>query len=175
MRALFGQAPVVIISDRQEPAEVELAYNAACQGFLSTKLQPKFALEAIDFVMRGGLFFPPTMLGQVNVGTDQLRHHRDPLSDAQVTHSHDVANAHDVANVSYSDLCSSADMTAHTAHCQLMTQRQQQVLDRLRLGESNKEIARALSLTEGTVKIHIRQIMRKLGASNRTQAAVRTM
>ena len=53
-----------------------------------------------------------------------------------------------------------------------MTARQWEVLERLRQGESNKLIGRQLKLRESTVKVHIRQIMRKLGATNRTQAAL---
>ena len=53
-----------------------------------------------------------------------------------------------------------------------LTARQQEVLERLRQGESNKLIGRQLKLRESTVKVHIRQIMRKLGATNRTQAAL---
>lgn len=46
------------------------------------------------------------------------------------------------------------------------------MLELLKNGEPNKVIARRLGTTEGTVKLHVRQIMRKLGATNRTQAAV---
>jgi DNA-binding NarL/FixJ family response regulator len=53
-----------------------------------------------------------------------------------------------------------------------LTVRQQNVFERLRLGESNKLIGRQLNLRESTVKVHIRQILRKLGATNRTQAAL---
>lgn len=53
-----------------------------------------------------------------------------------------------------------------------LTHRQHQVLLQLRRGQPNKVIARELGVTEGTVKVHVRQIMRKLGAANRTQAAV---
>jgi DNA-binding NarL/FixJ family response regulator len=53
-----------------------------------------------------------------------------------------------------------------------LTQRQTEVLDRLRFGRSNKHIARELNMQEATVKVHVRQIMRKLGAANRTQAAL---
>jgi DNA-binding NarL/FixJ family response regulator len=53
-----------------------------------------------------------------------------------------------------------------------LTARQQEVLQRLGQGESNKLIGRQLKLRESTVKVHIRQIMRKLGATNRTQAAL---
>ena len=52
------------------------------------------------------------------------------------------------------------------------TRRERKVLERLQLGASNKLIARQLNLRESTVKVHIRRIMRKLGAVNRTQAAL---
>ena len=53
-----------------------------------------------------------------------------------------------------------------------LTARERQVLERLQLGAANKVIARQLNLRESTVKVHIRRIMRKLGAINRTQAAL---
>ncbi len=51
-----------------------------------------------------------------------------------------------------------------------LTPRQKTVLSRLRLGKANKIIAYELGMTESTVKVHIRNIMRKMGATNRTQA-----
>jgi DNA-binding NarL/FixJ family response regulator len=53
-----------------------------------------------------------------------------------------------------------------------LTARQIQVLEHLRCGQSNKLIARNLRIEEATVKVHVRHIMRKLGASNRTEAAL---
>jgi two-component system, NarL family, nitrate/nitrite response regulator NarL len=41
----------------------------------------------------------------------------------------------------------------------------------LALGSSNKVIAYDLSITEATVKVHVKSILRKIHASNRTQAA----
>ena len=51
-----------------------------------------------------------------------------------------------------------------------LTPRQKMVLSHLRLGKQNKIIAYELGMTESTVKVHIRNIMRKMGATNRTQA-----
>ena len=51
-----------------------------------------------------------------------------------------------------------------------LTPRQKTVLSHLRLGKQNKIIAYELGMTESTVKVHIRNIMRKMGATNRTQA-----
>lgn len=52
-----------------------------------------------------------------------------------------------------------------------LTRRQRQVLDLIAAGRSNKEIARTLSLGEGTVKIHVTALLRALGVPNRSAAA----
>ncbi|GAA3268898.1 response regulator transcription factor [Dactylosporangium vinaceum] len=54
-----------------------------------------------------------------------------------------------------------------------LTQREREVLDLLCAGHSNAAIARRLLLTEKTVKNHLHHIFTKLGATNRTEAAMR--
>jgi two-component system, NarL family, nitrate/nitrite response regulator NarL len=53
-----------------------------------------------------------------------------------------------------------------------LTERERQILRCLLDGHSNKHIARALDITEGTVKVHLKALMRKISAVNRTQAAL---
>jgi two-component system nitrate/nitrite response regulator NarL len=53
-----------------------------------------------------------------------------------------------------------------------LSPREQQVLEQIARGASNKEIARALAIAETTVKIHVQHILRKLDLSSRVQAAV---
>ncbi|QKV17942.1 response regulator transcription factor [Oricola thermophila] len=53
----------------------------------------------------------------------------------------------------------------------LFTQRQAEVAQALRRGKANKIIAYELNLRESTVKVHIRNIMKKLNATNRTEVA----
>ena len=55
----------------------------------------------------------------------------------------------------------------------MLNERQQQILDHLAEGKSNKEISRTVYLSEGTVKNHITAIFNYLGVSNRTQAAIK--
>jgi DNA-binding NarL/FixJ family response regulator len=54
------------------------------------------------------------------------------------------------------------------------TQRQTQILDCLRRGMANKLIAYELDMCQSTVKVHIRNIMKKLNATNRTQVVYLT-
>lgn len=54
-----------------------------------------------------------------------------------------------------------------------LTRREREVLALLRRGLSNKEIALALAIRPATAKAHVRNVMEKLGARTRTEAAVR--
>lgn len=53
----------------------------------------------------------------------------------------------------------------------LFTRRQVAVIDALRKGKANKIIAYELNMCESTVKVHVRNIMKKLNAKNRTEVA----
>ena len=53
-----------------------------------------------------------------------------------------------------------------------LTLRQKRVLELLSSGMSNKSIARALGISEITVKAHVSAILRKLGVANRVQAGL---
>jgi DNA-binding NarL/FixJ family response regulator len=54
-----------------------------------------------------------------------------------------------------------------------LTPRQMAVLQYLKQGKANKSIAYALDMSESTVKVHVRNIMKKMGATNRTEAVLR--
>jgi DNA-binding NarL/FixJ family response regulator len=53
-----------------------------------------------------------------------------------------------------------------------LTPREEEILRYIAKGMSNKGIARELDVTEGTIKVHIKAILKKLGIQNRTQAAI---
>lgn len=51
-----------------------------------------------------------------------------------------------------------------------LSSRQAEVMELLVAGQTNKEIARRLGMAPGTVKVHVRDIFQRLGASTRTEA-----
>ncbi len=53
-----------------------------------------------------------------------------------------------------------------------LTPREQEILSHIAEGESNKVIARSLGISDGTVKLHVKAILRKLGVHSRVEAAV---
>jgi len=64
-----------------------------------------------------------------------------------------------------------SEEAANARHAQL-TGRERDVLGEIARGRSNREIARALVLSEKTVKTHVSNILMKLDVADRTQAAL---
>jgi DNA-binding NarL/FixJ family response regulator len=62
VRRLMPHAPLIIISDREEPQEVYAAFQEGAIGFMPTSLEPALAFQALSFMRSGGSFFPPSAL-----------------------------------------------------------------------------------------------------------------
>jgi DNA-binding NarL/FixJ family response regulator len=135
VRMLMPQAPLVIISDREDPQEICAAFKEGAVGFLPTSLEPAVALQALSLIRSGGSFFPPSVL------------------------------SYWVCKIPSNGAVHAADLTT----------KQENVFSLICHGYPNKRIARRLGLSEATVKVHVRRILRKFGAANRTQLAVAAM
>jgi two-component system nitrate/nitrite response regulator NarL len=59
-----------------------------------------------------------------------------------------------------------------SANSTALSTRELEILRHLSSGRANKVIANDLHITEATVKVHVKGILRKIGATNRTQAAI---
>jgi DNA-binding NarL/FixJ family response regulator len=143
MQAL-SQVPTAILSDHEQVEEVVSALRAGARGFIPTTMEPTIALQALTFIMGGGSFFPPGAL----LRRDEMRNHR---------------------NIQLARRERSGDPRLDALP---LTTRQRAVLLHLQDGQSNKAIARILNMRESTVKVHVGQIIRKLGVTNRTQVAL---
>lgn len=81
----------------------------------------------------------------------------------------EILGAPSAGDASTSPLTASSQRTAADLG---LTGRQTEVLALLVQGKPNKLICRQLNLAEGTVKIHVTAVLRKLGVANRTQAVI---
>lgn len=70
------------------------------------------------------------------------------------------------------DFQTAVEETFTNALAEKLTIREQQVLQGLTAGKSNKEIAHDLNIQEPTVKLHVTTLYRKIGAADRTQAVM---
>ena len=84
-----------------------------------------------------------------------------------------LANLHPVvlARLRGSQTAASAPTAANFSELHL-TQREQDIVDLLVLGKSNKEMADQLCLSGDTIKAHLQHIFRKIGVSSRLEAVV---
>ena len=155
LRAIAPDVPLMIFSESESREEIISALNVGAQGLLYVGANAELALGALSFMLNGGSYFPSAMRLK---HTDPAQRH--PAIDCNPTPScvNGGSSAEDLKDADLGD--------------RNLTARQGAVLELLIRGSSNKFIARQLAMSEGTVKFHVRQIMRKFGLTNRTQVAV---
>jgi DNA-binding NarL/FixJ family response regulator len=64
-RLMPHYAPLVILSDREEPQEISAAFQEGAIGFVPTSIEPALAFQALSFIRNGGSFFPPSVLSSL--------------------------------------------------------------------------------------------------------------
>jgi two-component system, NarL family, nitrate/nitrite response regulator NarL len=169
----FPNVPVVVITSCDNPMNVGMAVAAGAQGVIPVTASLRIAIAALQLVLAGGTYYPQPVLGSARPGAaiQELESFASEPSMARVTETpHASAEAlrlRSTGGAAGSPVASGSDhlMVAFTA-------READVLAALQRGRSNKWIAHHLNLSENTVKVHIRHIMRKLRATNRTEAVV---
>lgn len=138
--------PVVILSDYDDVGLVAACLRLGASGVITTSLDPQIIVRAIGLVAIGGTYIPSdTITGLIEQHQRQSSGHGLDL----MPHLYDVAVGPRVT----------------------FTPRQWDVLRLLHQGLPNKSIAHVLQLRECSIKAHVRQLMQKLGARNRTQVA----
>ena len=137
LRDTLPNAPIVVVSDREDWSTVLEALNLGARAYFPSSLHPDILIETLRFVQKGGTFIPLDVLIHAPV-------HRKRAygTEARRTEMHGL------------------------------TPSEQRVLELLKKGKPNKVIARELDIEETTVKVHVRRIMKKLHAANRTEAAL---
>jgi DNA-binding CsgD family transcriptional regulator len=122
----------------------------------------------IDFVTKGPVGTSPAMACVVVMGDDVQemrislgqpgRHVPDAAGEPRAP---GARNVHAVP-----------DIVARNLDGPLLSPREKEVLRHIVAGSSNKVIAKAMTITEDTVRGHVKSIFRKTGLENRTQAAL---
>ena len=164
LRSLIPNTPVAVISDNTDPGEVKSVFKSGANGFIPSTLNPSVALQSFTFIVKGGAFFPPSALLQ-NVELQELE---PKLNGA------DFGSRKPEDNETEGGTSCGSDTNVEPPIVRL-SNKQRQVLEQLCHGRSNKVIAGALDITEATVKLHVHQIIQKLGVENRTQAAIQAV
>jgi two-component system, NarL family, nitrate/nitrite response regulator NarL len=150
VRQVREQAPkarIVVLTKECDLDFMRQGHETGVNGFCLAASAPEVLIKSLELVMLGETVVPTAVLRTLAIGPAQDRD--------QPLHQNSPAEP------------SPSDLTT----CKLSA-REAQILNCLRQGAPNKAIARKLNVTEATIKVHVKAILRKIGASNRTQAAM---
>jgi DNA-binding NarL/FixJ family response regulator len=137
---------VAIVSGSEERGAVLKAVATGLNGYVPKSLADDEIIGALEDILDGRIFVPRFMTAALAASGGKSRDGEEP----------DARNA--------------VPGTAPKP----ISPRQRDVLDCVRRGLSNKEIARELDIAEGTVKIHLAALFSHFGARNRTELATRS-
>ncbi|WP_201842577.1 LuxR C-terminal-related transcriptional regulator [Microvirga zambiensis] len=147
VRELSPEARIVAVADQFDLRLVRLGNDAGVNGFCLANKAPEVLRKSLELVMLGESVLPCRVLRSIMNWTPEAGH--QPVQGDRI----------DGSKVS-------------EPMARKLSAREIEILDCLMKGEPNKAIARKFGITEATIKVHVKAILRKLGASNRTQAAM---
>lgn len=143
VKAELPSARVVMLVDQYDLKRLLAAFKAGADAYLIKTVSCEVLVKSLDLVMLGETVFPSAVLGL-------LREQGDAEDEAGFEHTEDDQESAPRG----------------------LSVRETVILRCLMEGDSNKLIARKFDITEATVKVHVKAILRKIRAKNRTQAAI---
>jgi two-component system, NarL family, nitrate/nitrite response regulator NarL len=149
--AVKQQTPLVriaLLGDRWQPSEIAAAFFAGANAYFAEATASDEFVRAVELIMLGNQAVLPVELRLPSdiAHVSQLQAYFPPLE---------------------ADRCKLVG--APTSN---LSPRETSILRCLAQGASNKLIAREIKISEATVKVHVKAILRKIGVVNRTQAAI---
>jgi two-component system, NarL family, nitrate/nitrite response regulator NarL len=147
LKAQCPRARIAVLAERFEPGSVGQAHSAGATGFLPTTVSSDALVTSLQLVMLGQTIFPADMVVAM-----MSSFARAPKPQASGQAAPARPQAPDPASE--------------------FSNRELEILRGLRDGAPNKAIARKLDVAEVTVKLHVRSLLKKIGAENRTRAAI---
>jgi two-component system nitrate/nitrite response regulator NarL len=159
LKAQHERLRIVIFSDR---FDLEELFTAIASGgdcyLLKNEVSPEAILKSLELALMGETIVPQgfgqLLRDQACFGQDALSPGKGPASCLSGPQTPFLTNA------------------GQTGEIVRLSDKEQIILLHLTRGTSNKQIARELEITEATVKTHVKALLRKISARNRTQAAM---
>ena len=150
VRDHIAEAPIVLLGDLPDSAQAVPAIELGTNGYISTGTSAEIVKHALPIIANGGIYAAPFVHGEP-ILAPPAQSSTEPASDIRISGM--PMNGDDVLPATF-------------------TKRELEVLSLLGEGLQNKVIAYRMNLKEGTVKVHVRHIMKKLNVTSRTQAAL---
>jgi two-component system nitrate/nitrite response regulator NarL len=167
-----------------QPADIVLAFQAGANAYFANVATSDVFIKSLELVMLGETILPSAIFtslcdkeGALDNGNCRIGVQKEGRS-SHKNHFNDEAPAD---HGSEEKNCDGPDYVAEPLgetgdnRAPNLSARQKVILHCLIEGDSNKAIARKIRITEATVKVHLKAILRKIRVQNRTQAAIWAM
>jgi two-component system nitrate/nitrite response regulator NarL len=185
IRKLWSDSKIVLLSEYASIADFQKVVTSEIDGCVQLSVTPETLIRTLDLVMiedarivvtagtRRLSNQPAQKEDQPEVETDEppsgsTEHETIPITVVARQRTWPTVNG-----------CSASHLNGHKGHTQwvlrnrpTLSEREAQILNGLVQGHANKVIARSCDISEATVKVHMKSILRKIHVANRTQAAV---
>lgn len=152
-RAQFPGAKICVMADDIDLGSALQAHEAGADGFCLTTAERNVLTVSLDLIMMGEGILPSRILASAVDCTALQTELEDPYPSIASDQAQETIRASGPTG-------------------QRLSAREGEILRGLMEGAPNKVIARQFGLSEATVKVHVKAILRKIGAKNRTQAAM---
>ncbi|WP_262265545.1 LuxR C-terminal-related transcriptional regulator [Microvirga yunnanensis] len=139
-------ARVVVIANQFDSETVHAALSGGVDSFCLATSAREVLIKSLELTMLGERILPGSMVRA--------------LLDRELTQS------------ATAEIIPLSEHRAPDPKVQKLSPRETVILQSLMGGDPNKVIARKLEITEATIKVHVKAILRKIGVANRTQAAM---
>jgi two-component system, NarL family, nitrate/nitrite response regulator NarL len=178
IRKLWFNSKIVLLFEHASVADFQKLLMSEVDGCVPLFASPETLIKTLDLVMIEGATRVvvtvsarrPAIAGTDKTPSGSTEHETKSINVAPEPPTRPTVNG-----------CSEAGMNGHEGdthwasppqnHSRL-SQREAHILDGLVQGHANKVIARSCNITEATVKVHMKSILRKIQVANRTQAAI---
>lgn len=139
-------AAVAVVSASEDSKDIAASYRCGAKGYIVKSSTSDVLRHALPLILAGETFIPSHAMSLLTGGGDGS--------------AGGSAAAHELAG------------NGNMAGAPRLTPRQQEILLLMAQGLQNRDIAASLGMLEGTVKVHVKSILQKLGVNNRTHAVV---
>jgi two-component system, NarL family, nitrate/nitrite response regulator NarL len=156
LRSLFPDSKVVVVAETSAPVDLQQIVALAPDGYVLNLGSRDILMKVLELALLDQQVFVLVQPSAPPIAGDYAEAHQHPDALSSFARSDSDRGC--------------ADTSVPNEH--QLSPREQQILAFLAQGEPNKMIARQCNITESTVKVHLKAILRKIDAHNRTQAAV---
>jgi DNA-binding NarL/FixJ family response regulator len=148
---------VIFTASRQEQHAFRAIQHGAI-GYITKDIDPEALVSAIRSAARDELCLPRSLTTQLLAHIRSLGQHNIPSPSLAAPFAYQIPQR------------SRGYTQQEEGKARTLTEREREILNLMRLGHKNREIAKELSIAESTVHKHIQNIFEKLHARNRTEA-----